>query len=86
MMNPRWRRQPAKKLGSCITKSKFLDILNGLTAAKLDHYCGGFERQTRRVGLILTKLSFDTDLRSRCYDRFRQFADQVVIFIPLSRN
>ena len=86
MMNPRWRRQPAKKLGICITKSKLLDILNSLTAAKLDHYCGGFQRKTRRVGLILTKLSFDKDLRSRCFDRFRQFADQVVIFIPLFRN
>ena len=49
-------------------------------------YYGGFERQTRRVGLILTKSSFDKDLRSRCFDRFRQFADQVVIFIPLFRN
>ena len=61
-------------------------VLNGLTAAKLDHYCGGFERKTRRVGLILTKLSFDKDLRSRCFDRFRQFADQVVIFISIFRN
>ena len=60
--------------------------LNDLTAAKLDHYCGGFERKTRRVGLILTKLSFDKDLRSRCFDRFRQFADQVVIFISIFRN
>ena len=71
MMNPRLRRQPGNKLGSYIMKSRFLDILDGLTAAngiqrdfsKLDHYYGGFERKMRRVGLILIKLSFDKDFK-----------------------
>ena len=29
----RWRRQPGKKLGSCITKSRFLGFFDGLTAS-----------------------------------------------------
>ena len=28
MKNPQWRRQPGKKLMSCITKRRFLNILN----------------------------------------------------------
>ena len=31
--DPRWRRQPGKKLGSCITKSRFLGFFDGLTAS-----------------------------------------------------
>ena len=53
-------------------KKRVLDTLDGLTAAnavqlvldpflKIDHYCGGFKPKLRRVGLILTKLSFDKD-------------------------
>ena len=51
-------------------EKQVLNILNGLTAAnavqldpflKIDHYCGGFKPKMRRVGLILTKLSFDKD-------------------------
>ena len=44
MMNPRWHHQPGKKVASSITRSMFLDILDGLTAAvqleclKIDHY------------------------------------------------
>ena len=57
MMNPR----------CSITRSRFLDILDGLTAAvqldvfKIDHYCRGFECKMRKVGLILIKLSSDED-------------------------
>ena len=48
MMNPGWRRQPGRS--------------NGLFL-KIDHYCGGFERKMKRVGSILTKLSFDKDFK-----------------------
>ena len=65
----------SKKLGSSITKSRFWTFLTVLTAEngvqldflsllyKIDHYCRGFERKMRRVGLILTKLSFDEDFK-----------------------
>ena len=33
------------------------------TFLKIDHYCGGFERKMKRVGSILTKLSFDKDFK-----------------------
>ena len=56
--------------GCSIKRSRFLDILDGLTAAvqlfnffKIDHYCRSFERKIRRVGLILIKLSSDKDFK-----------------------
>ena len=60
MMNPRWRRQPGKKLGSSVTKSRFLDILDGLIAAnaiqldflKLGHFCVGFDRSRKFACII----------------------------------
>ena len=58
MMNPRWHHQPGKKVASSITRSTFLDILDGLTAAvqleflKIDHY-----------QLILITLSSNKDFK-----------------------
>ena len=83
MMNPRWHHQPGKKLASSITRSRFLDILDGLTAAvqqdflKIDHYCRSFELKMRRVGLILINLSSDKDFKKRtfCFKSLRGLLD-----------
>ena len=68
MMSPRWRRQPGKKLGSSITKSRFLDVLTlgnrlNWTFLKIDQHCGDFERKMGRVCVTLIKLSFDKDFK-----------------------
>ena len=73
MMNPGWHHQPGKELGSSITRSRFLDILDGLTAAvqldffKIDDYCRDFEHKMRRVGLIFIKLSSDNNFKKSTF-------------------
>ena len=52
--------QQGKNIRNSITKNRFLDFFDRLTAAnhieldifenKLNHYCGGFEPEMRRVG------------------------------------